>query len=148
MMLLQRKNANRHGATAVEMAAVIAVFVLLLFGILEYCLVLYVTNVVENAAREGSRYAVVHVNDTTVVADAQNVVKAFMGGLDTKMGGYTCNVYKSNTTGTNIGSAQATQFGELVCVEVSVVYVPITPLLDKLKSFTIQTKCAMGSEAN
>jgi Flp pilus assembly protein TadG len=148
MKFLRRLNPARRGATAVEMAAVISVFVLLLFGILEYCLVLYATNVVENAAREGSRYAVVHVNDATVVADTQTVVKRFMGGLDKKMGNYTCNVYKSDSNGNNTGAAVNTQFGEYVCVQVSVVYVPMTPLLDKLKTFTIQTKCAMGSEAN
>jgi len=150
MMLMRQSSSilSRCGATAVEMAAVISVFVVLLFGILEYCLVLYSFNVVENAAREGARYGVVNVNDTTMVADTKTVVQSFMGGLDSKMGSYTCNVYKSDSTGVNIGSATATEFGEYVCVEVSVVYVPMTPLLDKLNTFTIRTKCAMGSEAN
>jgi Flp pilus assembly protein TadG len=148
MMPLQRLHSKRRGATAVEMAAVISVFVLLLFGIFEFCMVLYATNVVENAAREGSRYAVVHVNDATVVADTQAVVLNFMGGLDKSMGSYTCNVYQSDASGNNIGSVTDTQFGQYVCVQVSVVYVPMTPMLDHLNTFTIQTKCAMGSEAN
>ncbi|MBI2803614.1 MAG: pilus assembly protein [Planctomycetes bacterium] len=140
---------SRSGATTVELAAVISVFVLLLFGILEFCLVVYTYNVVQNASREGARYAVVNSVDTTMVSDTQNVVKTFMGGLDTKMKNYKCQVYLADAAGNNIGLATDAQFGEYVLVDVQVDYVPLTPGLGFLtKTFTIRSKCGMGSEAN
>jgi len=148
MILARRTDSHRNGSTTVELAVVILVFVMLLFGILEYCLIIYTQNVVENAAREGSRYGVVNVTDTTMVTDTQNVVKNFMGGLDTKMKNYSCNVYLADVNGNNIGSATNAKFGEYICVDVQLDYTPITPGLLYLKTFTIRSKCSMGSEAN
>lgn len=147
-MLVQRKRSQRLGATVIEMAVVSSIFVLMLFGIFEFCLVVYTYNVVENAAREGSRYGVVNVTDTTLVNDTKNVVKNFMGGLDTKMTGYNCDVYLADANGNNIGSASSATFGQYVCVDVQVTYVPTTPGLGFLKTFTIRSKSSMGSEAN
>ena len=147
-MFVQTSHQKRRGATAVEMAAVISVLVVLLFGIFEYCMVIYSTQVVENAAREGARYAVVNSADATLVADTQAVVINFMGGLDTKLSAYNCDVYLADSGGNKIGAASTAQFGQYVCVEVSGVYVPMTPGLALLSSFTIRSKSNMGSEAN
>jgi len=121
---------------------------LMIFGILEYCFIVYTYNVVENAAREGARYGVVNVTDATMINDTKTVTKAFMGGLDATMKNYTCNVYLADATGNNIGQATDAQFGQYICVDVSVDYVPITPGLGFLKSFTIRSRCSMMSEAN
>src|SRR5438105_3553837 len=123
MLLIKKDAPQRPGATAVEMAAVIAIFVLLMFGILEYCLILYSYNVVENAAREGSRYAIVNVTDTTMIADTKTYVQTLMGGLDTKLSAYNCDVYLADATGAKTGVATTAQFGQYVCVDVSVNYV-------------------------
>lgn len=147
-MLLSNKNSTRRGATAVEMAFVASLTALLMFGLLDYCLLTYTNQVVEAAAREGARYAIVNVTDTTMVSDTQAVVKSFMGGLDQKMTGYNCNVYLADANGNNIGAATSAQFGQYVCVEVTITYVPISPGLDYLKTFTIRSRSSMGSEAN
>jgi Flp pilus assembly protein TadG len=143
-----QKQPRRRGATAVELAAVISVFVLLLFGILEYCLIIYTQNVVENAAREGARYAIVNSTDTNLVADTQSVVKNFLGGLDTRMANYSCNVYLADASGNSIGSASSATFGQYICVDVKLDYTPITPGLLHLATITIHSKSSMGSESN
>ena len=148
MLLKSKPMSRRSGATAVEFAAVATVFIMLLFGILEYCLIIYTQNVVENAAREGARYAIVNVTDTTVVTDTQTYVLTVMGGLDTKMQNYSSKVYLADAYGNNIGSAGSAQFGQYVCVEISVDYVPITPGLLNLSTITVRSKSSMGSEAN
>ncbi|MBI1832153.1 MAG: pilus assembly protein [Planctomycetes bacterium] len=148
MMLATKATQRREGATAVELAAVVVVFTMLFFGILEYCLIVFTMNVVENAAREGARYAVVNVSDTTLVSDTQTYVQSLMGGLDTKMTGYSCQLYKADTSGNNTGSATGAQFGQYICCDVSITYTPITPGLLYLKAFTIRSKCSMISEAN
>lgn len=147
-MLLEKSTKQRSGATVIEMAVVISILALFIFGIMEYCLIIYAHQVTENAAREGSRYAIVNSTDPSLVANTQNVVKNFMGGLDTKMKNYSCTVYLADTTGKNIGLATDAKFGEFVCVDVSVDYIPLTPGLTFLSTFTIRHKCAMGSEAN
>ncbi len=148
MILATQSRQPRRGATAVEMAAVIGVFILLLFGILEYCLIIFTQNVVENAAREGCRAAIVNTSQGTLVNDTKNVVKNFMFGINDRYPNYSCEVYLANATGANIGSAPNAKFGEYVCVDVKVDYKPMTPGLLYLTQFTIRSKCSMGSEAN
>lgn len=63
-MLLTTRNrpGRRRGLTVVESALVMSVFLLLLFGMFEYCRFLMVLHVSNNAAREGARYAVVNMD--------------------------------------------------------------------------------------
>ena len=140
---------KRSGTSIVELAVVIVIFSMLMFGILEYCLIVYTTNVVENAAREGSRYAVVNSTDSTMITDTKSYVQSLMGGMDQTMSGYSCTIYQADATGTLVNSdPTVAQFGQYICVEVSLNYVPITPGLIYLKQFTIRSKCCMISEAN
>src|SRR4051794_26357670 len=140
---------HRSGGALVEMAAVLIIFVMMLFGIMEYCRLIYVRQILENAAREGARYAVVNTYNSTLVADTQAQVKKYMGGLDTSLKGYQCSVYMADSNGNNIGSPIDAPFGTWVCVQVQLTYVPITPgLLRMANSMTLSSKCSMGSEAN
>jgi Flp pilus assembly protein TadG len=148
MMIATYRKRDRDGATAVELAAVIAIFVLLMFGILEYCMIVFTMNVVENAAREGARFAVVNANDGTLVSDTQTYVQSLMDGINLKDAPYACNVYLADASGNNIGTPTGAQFGQYICCDVSVTYVPMTPVLLYLKTFTIRSKCSMISEAN
>jgi len=50
---------DQNGATAVEFALILPLLVLLLFGIIEFGLILYNKQIITNAAREGARYGVV-----------------------------------------------------------------------------------------
>ena len=69
-MLLRRAN-RRRGMTLVESTLVLMVFLMLLFGIFEYCRFLMVLHITNNAARDGARYAVVNLDkpDTFNTAD-------------------------------------------------------------------------------
>jgi Flp pilus assembly protein TadG len=148
-MLLRRSIRERMGTTAVETAAVATVFLMLLFGILEYCRLIYVQQVVYNAAREGARYAIVNTNNSTLVADTQAKVQHYMGGLDKTLQNYSCQVYAADTNGNNVGSPLNAPFGQYICVQVELDYSPIVPsLLFMNQTLTISSKCCMGSEAN
>jgi Flp pilus assembly protein TadG len=147
-MIITNPKTRRRGATLVELTFVVLIFCMLMFGIMEYCLIIYTSNLVENAAREGTRYAVVNASDATVVSDTQAYAKSLMGGLDMTMTGYTCNVYLADSNGNDIGSAAGAQFGQYICCDISINYVPVTPGLIFLKQFTIRSKCSMMSEAN
>jgi Flp pilus assembly protein TadG len=148
MMLTRQKTCHRRGTTIVEMTVVVTIFTMMMFGILEYCLIVYASNLIDNAAREGARYAVVNASDATLISDTQTYVKSLMGGLDKNLSGYACNVYLADTNGNNIGAPTGAKFGQYICVDVSANYVPITPGLIYLNKFTIRSKSSMISEAN
>lgn len=138
-----------------EFAFVAPVFILALLGILEYTRFLFVVQMLNNAAREGARYA--SVNTTTVTTSAiQTYVDNYLAGQgSTQLSGYTptsnITVYKADpATGADLGQTwQNAGWGDGVGVSVSGTYQPMLPGLTGLSSsFTIKGTCVMVCEAN
>lgn len=110
-----RRPHRRRGVAVVESAAVMSVFLLLLFGMFEYCRFLLVLHVTNNATREGARYAVVNVDkppdfDYVDFTDAsgrqfdniQKYTTARMGGIHTRnIEGFRVACYAIDSTGLN-----------------------------------------------
>lgn len=69
---------NQKGATAVEFAIILPVLILVLFGIIEFSLVLFNKHIITNASREGARAGIVarperfQENDSVVVSAVVN----------------------------------------------------------------------------
>ena len=88
-MHLRRRVTRRRGMTVVESALVLGVFMMLLFGLFEYCRFLMVLHITNNAARDGARYAVVNLDkpDTFNTVDygtkpsITNYTTTRMGGM-------------------------------------------------------------------
>ncbi len=60
-MMCRHRDSHRHaGQNLVEFALVIPIFLLFLFGTVEFGWLLYIDHQVTNAAREGARWAAVH----------------------------------------------------------------------------------------
>jgi Flp pilus assembly protein TadG len=78
-MLLRRGpvRAKRGGATTVEMAMVIGICLLLMFGIIEYSRFVFWVHTAQNAAREGARFAVVRTGNVLQTSDI-NAIKGNM----------------------------------------------------------------------
>ncbi|MCI0701899.1 MAG: pilus assembly protein [Planctomycetia bacterium] len=79
LALRSTRRRVRRGVTAVEASLVMSVFLLLLFGMFEYCRFLFVLHITHNAARDGARYAVVNLDkpsnfNTTDYTDASGTV--------------------------------------------------------------------------
>lgn len=55
-----KHNKTQIGATAVEMAIILPLFLILIFGIIEFSLLLYNKNIISHAAREGARVGSVY----------------------------------------------------------------------------------------
>ena len=70
---------QQRGATLVEYALVIPIFLLLVIGILEFGRAIFTYNTLANAAREGARYGIIHPGDT---AGVENAARALATGLD------------------------------------------------------------------
>ena len=150
MLRRTSKKLSRRGTAIAETAAVISVFFLLLFGIVEYCRFIFVQQLITAAAREGARYAVVNSTDTTLVSDTQSQVTQVMGGVDTKLNNFTVQLYQANSSGVNDGAATDAQFGAYMAVQIDCDYSPILPtfLLFNQTSYHMTAKCLMCSEAN
>jgi hypothetical protein len=141
---------KRGAAVLVEMAAVVVVFLMLLFGVLEYCRFVFFKQLITNAAREGARFAVVNVPTlSTVQADTVARVAQVMASMDKQLPNYKVQVYQADVNGNNIGIPEAAGFGQYIAVEISGDYSPILPsFLFMGKTIKIQSKSMMYSEAN
>jgi Flp pilus assembly protein TadG len=75
---------REEGAAAVEFAILLPLLMLILFGIIEFGLVLYNQEVITNASREGARYGIVIGSPRPSTGQIQDVVNTYLtnAGLD------------------------------------------------------------------
>jgi hypothetical protein len=60
MSRILRRGRQSRGQAIAEFALIAPIFLLLLFGIIEFGRYVYLAQILNNAAREGARYAIVH----------------------------------------------------------------------------------------
>ena len=99
---MRLRRSKRRGMTLVESALVLSIFLMLLFGIFEYCRYLMVLHVTNNAARDGARYAAVNVNTTDVDATKtaiQQYTLDRMAGITKNLSGLQVAVYPCDSAG-------------------------------------------------
>jgi Flp pilus assembly protein TadG len=149
-----RQSARRSGATAVESAFVIAIALLFFFGIFEYGRYVMTRQIMENAAREGGRYAAVHTYDGTE-ASIRTYVDGKLSMARQQLVGYSATtniqIYAADASGNAIaGKAwNDSAFGEYICIEIVGTYRPILPtMLFMNNNITVRAKSIMASEAN
>jgi Flp pilus assembly protein TadG len=118
----------RRGAAVVETALVLNVFLLGLLGIFEYGRIVMIRQLMDNAAREGARLAVVGTasDPEVTTTQIQNTVLSYLAGQT--LSGVTVSVYQANpTTWANIGAWNQTPYGGAIAVEIDATYIPIIP---------------------
>src|SRR4051812_28555658 len=114
-MIHSNRKPRRRGGTLVETAVVLGVVLVFMFGIFEYGRYVMFRQLVENAAREGARQAVVSTS-SLATTDIQATVTRYLVGQS--LTNLTITVYKTDpTTGANLGSWNGAAFGEGVAVE-------------------------------
>ncbi len=129
---------NRRGASVVEFAVVAPVFLLLVFGMLEYGRMVMVQQLLTNATREGARRAVL---DGATATEVKGVVVDYLNGS-------SITVSAQNVTITPSSPSDA-GFGEPVQVSVTVPFSQVswlpTPMF--LGDVTMQSKSVMRRES-
>jgi len=75
MKRLNKPTARERGVAVVEFALVLPLLVLLLFGIVEFSLILYDKAIITNASREGARTGILYRYPTPTQAELQASVK-------------------------------------------------------------------------
>jgi hypothetical protein len=66
------------GAAAVEFALVLPLFLVLMFGVLEFGLLMYAKGIITQGSREGARYGVVYNLTPKTRADIQAYVQSYL----------------------------------------------------------------------
>jgi hypothetical protein len=72
---------NQRGTSAIEFAIVLPLLVVFLFGIIEFGLLFYNKAMVTNASREAARKGIVYRDPPVTVAEIENVVDSYCGGM-------------------------------------------------------------------
>ena len=103
---------NRRGAAVVEFALVVPVFILLVFGMVEFGRAVMVQQVLVNASREGARQAVL---DGSTVEEVESRIDGYLSAstIDGASIEYEVN-------GAIVGNPGVAQFGDAVTVRISV----------------------------
>jgi Flp pilus assembly protein TadG len=112
-----RSERVRRGATMVENAFVLSIFLMMIFGIFEWGRYIFMVQLTQNAARDAARYAAVRVNqsdnivvnstDTTtfngrpayVITEFTNAATARMAGFHNTLENFQVLVYPCDPAG-------------------------------------------------
>jgi len=147
MALAMHYRQRRRGAAAVETAMVLLPMLMLLFGIFEYGRFLLDRNLLNNAAREGCRYALANNNtDPAVATTVQTIVNTVMGNQKNAFTNFTVTVSGTHN-GTSTPVAQLAP-GDQITVTVSGTYqlLNIIPLVPVKPAFTMSSSVTMICE--
>jgi Flp pilus assembly protein TadG len=147
MIIRQIRQHRRPGAAAIETALVMLPMMMFLTGVFEYGRFLMVWNLVNNAAREGCRYALVNNTAATISADVTTVVNNFMGSQVNCFTGFTVTV-----SGTHAGASTAVNSlvpGDSVTVTVTGKFkfmntIPVVPMPSNLSITSAVTMLCEG----
>ena len=151
MHSIRISNTKRSGAAVVEMAVVLLIFLMFLFGILEYCRYMYHLQIMDNAAREGARFVVVstYTYGSNLEEKTKEEVLDKLVGANNSLENFEIQVYQSDQLGNNIGPAADAEFGEFIAVKIEGDYSPVLPSFLFLgNKIPIKSIAIMGSEAN
>lgn len=153
MTLQQLRKPKRSAMALVEATLVMSIALLFLFGILEYGRYVMTKQLLENAAREGARYAIVNTQNVTT-SQLQTYVDGYLFNQSQQIVGYdkttSISINKVDpTTGATTGAWTDAQFGESIMVSISGNYQPVLPVFLFMSSTVpISGTCVMKSEAN
>jgi Flp pilus assembly protein TadG len=146
-----RTRRRRSGRTLVETALVVNLMMVILLAVFEYGRLIMIKQIVDNAAREGARFAVVSTNTNPPTTQAQ-IVSTVSGFLvNQPLANLNIQVYEADpTTGNNIGPWSSAPFGEDIAVQIDADYQPMLPATFGIlpTSLHVLTKSVMRSEAN
>jgi Flp pilus assembly protein TadG len=152
-----KSRSRRPAATLPEVAIVITIALLFLFGLFEYGRFFMAKHLLENSAREGARFAISHTADAS--SDVQGDVTNFLCGLDSKL--QSCTITVTGVTLRNTDGTATTAKGTAltnwydasptdgVKVSITANYQPILPsFLHMSTTIPVTATAVMYSEGN
>ena len=121
---------SRRGASAVEAALVMNVFLLFIFAIMEFGHFVMVKQLMDIAARDGARMAATGVNTLTTAQIQAQVTTELVNQGPANM---SIQVFQANpTTGASVGPWTSASLGQPIAVKISGQYNPMVSLANLL----------------
>ena len=80
MVVRKIPRSRPRGAVVLETAVIISLVLTLILGVFTYARLLTDWSLVDNAAREGCRYALANNTSSTISSSVQSIVNGYMGG--------------------------------------------------------------------
>ncbi len=121
-MVIRRLHAGRRwGAVLLETSVIIGLVAMLVFGVFEYSRLLMDWNLLNNAAREGCRYALANNTSTTISTSVTSLVNTYMAGETRDFSNWSVTA-----TGTHLGVSTPVnnlEPGDPITVTVSGTYI-------------------------
>ena len=146
MRILRNPRRRRRGSVLVETAFVMTLMTTFVFGIFEYSRLLMDWNLLNNAAREGCRYALANNTDSAVATTVQSIVTNYMAGETKSFSNFTVTLSGTHDgVSTAVGDLAA---GDMIQVTISGTYtfMNIVPMVKMPTSLTISTSVVMVCE--
>jgi Flp pilus assembly protein TadG len=100
----QARTTNRRGGAAIEAALLLPLMVLLIFGMIEFSLLLYNRQVITNASREGARAGIVQAAPRVSDGEIGSVVGRYCSNRLVTFGSATGPSTSVARTGDDFGS--------------------------------------------
>jgi Flp pilus assembly protein TadG len=144
MIIRKPHSKGRKAAAAIETAVVMLPVMLLIFGVFQYGRLLADWNILNNAAREGCRYALVNNTSPTITADVQTIVNNRMAIEARSFSGLTVSI-----SGTHQGVATPVNnlvAGDFITVTVTGQYKFLNLPIPTPTSMTITSAVTMVCE--
>jgi Flp pilus assembly protein TadG len=146
VVIRKRAGARKRGAALVETAVILGVTAMLILGVFEYGRLLMDWDLLNNAAREGCRYALANNTSTTITSGVQNIVITYMSGETSSFSGFNVTV-----TGTHGGASTPVNSlgpGDPITVTVSGTYkfMNIVPFINMPSSLVLTSGVTMLCE--
>ena len=128
---------DEHGASAVEFAIILPLLFVLMFGIIEFSLLMYNKAMITNASREGARAGIVFkwdaANDVYVPPTDADIAQVVDSYLDSNLISFSPATEQVDVTYEDTNSSSALDSGDYRIVEVSYPYTfLLVPSLRKL----------------
>lgn len=101
---------KEKGQATVEFALVLPLLILLIFGMMDFGWLFYNKIEVNNASREGARYAAIHWNESNYEADTTNLVISYSSGATVVVSPNEADVTVSVTKNVNVLTGIASTF--------------------------------------
>lgn len=152
-MRIQRNaptNRRRLGAAAIEFAFVFPLVFSIFFCFIEHGRYAMIKSLVQNACREGARYAAVTITDPNIdETEIEDWVNNAMLGYQNTLAGYDVQVYLTNTNGDNLGDYESALYTQMVAVQITgthEVWMPYFTMLPPTLQIDMRAVCM--AEAN
>lgn len=159
-----RTPTRRRGVAIVEMAFVLIIALMMLFGVIEFGRFMAIQSMLMHGVREGARLAAVNSDQGSTTAEKQaitddvlNKAKDLIPDFAEKLANFKVEVFPTDpVTGARLGSTtdpnlwQDVGFSDYVTVQATGDYVPLLPKLffGGRNSFPLRCQAMMFCEAN